>query len=81
MSDHPDDFAAGFLRNGLGEFPLLIFKILKSDFDQLVVLQRLVDGRQHTGCEPGFPHVHDRFETVRESAQVFAIRTFEGPGV
>jgi hypothetical protein len=68
------------LRNRLGEFPFLIFKILEADFDQLVVLKRLVDRRQHVGREPGLAHVHNRFKLVRKSAQVFAIRAFERLG-
>jgi hypothetical protein len=38
-----------------------------------MVLKRLIDRRQHVRRKPGLAHLHNRFEPVRESAQVFAI--------
>ena len=43
MADRADQVAVGCVGNGLGELSLLIFKILKADFNQFMMVECLVN--------------------------------------
>lgn len=68
VADRADYLAVGVGGNGLRELTLLIFEVQKSDFDEFVVFQSLVNRGEDVGRETAFADLGERFEMVGESA-------------
>ncbi len=73
MPDPRDEGRAGFGGKLFGQFLLRILELDELDLDQLMLLEKLVDGGDESRGEPVLPELYHGVETLGGGAQLFLL--------
>jgi len=70
---HADQLAVQCLRNVLRKLALLLFILYKTNFNEFMVLESLINRGQDLRCKAGLTNLHDGLEVVSDATEIGTI--------